>query len=203
MAIRKSLGLVGLLMLLLAIGVGGVLFSINQRTQARDSIDTKHGMVVSDFPPCTWDLGMPQRVLSENNSQTIVINATNTADADCQSELSLLAPGFDISPRKDTQTVTAKPQGQGSIAWIVIPHKSGSFDIVISDGLKTQVAGITVTNILGLTATQAQICSILGSLLGPMFTVPWWVERWQKRKRPKEQAPVAPPAAELSSSPPE
>lgn len=130
---------------------------------------------------------MAQRVLSENNSQTIVVNATNATDTECQSQLTLLAPGFDVSPRKESQTVTAKSKGQGSVAWIVIPQKSGAFDIAVSDGLNTQTLGITVTNILGLTATQAQLCSILGTLFGPMLSIPWWVDRWQKRKRPKEQ----------------
>ena len=173
----------GLAILILAIGLGMLLYTTSQRAQSRDHKDSRSGIVMGDFPLCAWEANLPQRVLSENSSQTIVINATNSADTDCQSALSLLAPGFDVSPRKEQQTVTVKPKGQGSIAWIVIPQKSGSFDIAVSDGIDTRVIGVTVTNVFGLTATQAQFFSVLGTLLGPMFTVPWWLDRWQKRKR--------------------
>ena len=189
----KGFGLIGLVIFFAAIGIGAVLLVMNQNAQSRDHSDEKHGVVVSDYPPCVWELSIPQRILSENNSQTIVVNTTNATDTECQSQLTLLAPGFDVNPRKEFQTIAAKSQAKGSVAWIVIPHKSGEFDIAVSDGLNTQALGITVTNVLGLTATQAQLCSILGTLLGPMLSVPWWVDRWQKRKRPKEQAAPPPP----------
>ena len=191
--VRRGVGLVGLVILLLAIIAGFLLFRTNQQAQSRDHVDTQFGVIASDIPLCTWEVVLPQRVLTEDTSQSIVILATDPADVDCQSSLTLLAPGFDVTPHKDEQIVTAKPKGQGSIAWILIPLKPGSFEIAVTDGINTRVMGVTVTNILGLTAVQAQILVVAGSLFGPMFTFPWWIDRWQQRKRQRIQTP-APPA---------
>jgi hypothetical protein len=186
------MGLAGLVIFLLAIGAGALLLSTHQSAQSRDHRDTSFGMVSSDTPLCIWEVDLSQRVLTEDNSQTIVIKATNPAEIDCQSVLTLLAPGFDVSPHKDEQTVTAKPKGQGSIAWIVTAQKPGTFEIAISDGIDTHVMGVTVTNLLGLTALQVQIFAILGALFGPMFSIPWWFDRWQQRKRIGVKSPAAP-----------
>jgi hypothetical protein len=134
---------------------------------------------------------LSQRVLTEDNSQTIVIKATNPAEMECQSVLTLLAPGFEVSPHKDEQTLTAKPKGQGSIAWIVTAQKAGTYEIAISDGVDTRVMGVTVTNLLGLTAFQIQVLAVVGTLFGPMFTIPWWFDRLQQRKRSGAKSPAA------------
>jgi hypothetical protein len=188
--VRSVAGVVGLAIFVLAIGAGITLFSISQNAQLRDQFKQGNGVVSGETPLCAWDIDATQRVLSENSSHTVTINATNANEVDCESVLRFLAPGFDVRPREEEQLVTAKPNGRGSIAWIVTPLKSGSFEIVVSDGIDTRVIGVTVTNILGLTAAQAQILSVLGTLFGPMFTIPWWVERWQQRKRQQAKASV-------------
>lgn len=181
--VRRAVGLAGMVIFLLAFGAGALLFRANQQAQSRDYTDTRFGVMASDIPPCVWEVSLPQRVLTEDNSQSIVIHATDPADVDCQSALTLLAPGFDISPRKEEQIITVKPKGRSSIAWIVTPQKLGAFEIAVTDGIDTRVMGVTVTNVLGLTALQAQILVVAGSLFGPMFTIPWWYDRMQQRKR--------------------
>ncbi len=190
--IRSAAGLIGLALFLLALGAGISILGISQSAQSRDQFDKGYGSVAGDTPLCLWEINSTQRVLSENASHSITINATNAYDVDCESVLTFLAPGFDISPRKEDLIVTAKPKCQGSIAWVVTPQKSGSFEIVVTDGIDTRIIGITVTNILGLTAAQAQIFSVLGTLFGPMFTIPWWIDRVQQRKRQQSKTPAAP-----------
>ena len=190
--VRSAAGLVGLSLFVFAIGAGIVIFGISQSAQFRDHFNKGYGIVSGDTPPCLWEINSPQRVLSEDTSHTITINATNGTDTNCASALTLLAPGFDVSPRKEAQTVTAKPKGQGSVAWIITPQKSGSFEIAVTDGIDTRVIGVTVTNLLGLTATQAQLFAAVGTLFGPMLTVPWWFERLQQRKRQQPKPPATP-----------
>lgn len=198
---RKWLAIVGAAVFAIALLLGAYLLLTSWRAQSRDRHEHKLGVIVSDFAPCVWDVGMAQRVLSENNSQTVVVRTENLTDAECQSELSLLAPGFDVSPRKETLALRAQPKNSGSIAWIVVPKSIGSFELAISDGIDTRTLGVTVTNALGLTATQSQVLTFLGSLFGPMLTAPWWFDRWQQRKRARAQA--SPARAPASTTPPE
>lgn len=197
---RNGLAIVGAAIFAVALLLGAYLLLTNWRAQSRDRYEHRNGVIVSDFAPCVWDVGMAQRVLSENSSQTLVVSTENLIDAECQSELTLLAPGFDVSPRKETLLLKAQPKSAGSIAWIVVPRTVGSYELAISDGIDTRTVGVTVTNTLGLTATQSQVLTFLGSLFGPMLTAPWWFDRWQQRKRARAQtatastpAPAAPP----------
>jgi hypothetical protein len=111
-------------------------------------------------------------------------------DEKCQSSLTLLAPGFDISPRKDEQVISAEANDRGSVAWVVASDKAGEYEIAITDGVDTRVLGVTVTNLFGLTAVQLQVLAVIGAILGPMLSVPWWLERIQ-RKKAKPAAPAA------------
>jgi len=73
----------------------------------------------------------------------------------------------------------------------------GTFDLVLTIGGAITILGVTVTNALGLTAGQLQILSALSTILGPMLTVPWWFEQWQKwraRKRERQEAEKERPA---------
>ena len=180
---RRAIALIGLAIFIVALCAASLLISTSHQAQSRDHIDTRFGVVSSDIPLCVWEVTLPQRVLVEDNSQSIVVHATDPADTACQSALTLSAPGFGITPHKEEQIVTVKPKGSSSVAWILTPQKSGSYEIAVSDGINTQVFGVTVTNLLGLTALQAQIMATLGTLFGPIITVPWWIERWQQRKR--------------------
>lgn len=185
---KRILGLTGLIVFVMAVIAGVISLASQQQAQSHDSATDGHGIVVGDVLPCAWEVSLPQRVLSENKSQTIVVNVTNAMDVDCQSALTLLAPGFDISPRKDEQIVTAKANSRGSVAWIVTPDKAGDYEIAVTDGIDTRVVGVTVTNLFGLTAIQIQIFAVIGSVLGPMLSVPWWWERVQQRKKVRPQA---------------
>ncbi|MBI4080923.1 MAG: hypothetical protein HY430_04095 [Candidatus Levybacteria bacterium] len=155
---------------------------------ALDDTGEAYGAISDDYTPCVWNATPPERVMSENKSQAILIQVKNTAKKECVSYLSLRAPSFDFSPAKEEQKIALAPKGSGSISWILTPRKTGSYEISVSDMLNTQIFGITVTNVFGLSAVQAKLFSIAGTLFGPMLTVPWWMDRWRQRK-PKQEAP--------------
>jgi hypothetical protein len=46
---------------------------------------------------------------------------------------------------------------------------------------------ISVVDVLGLTAIQARIASIIVTVLGPALTIPWLYEQWQKRRFAKDK----------------
>jgi len=122
----------------------------------------------------------------------MVVQATNPLDDACESVIALRAPGFELAPLKEEQKIALPPKGKGSLAWILTPHKTGSFQVVVTDILDTRVFGVTVTNVLGLNTFQAQLLTAIGGLFGPIFTIPWWLEKWQQRRERQARGIAAP-----------
>lgn len=189
--VKRGASLVGLTIFLIAVAAGALLLITQQQAQLRDRADEGFGIAMGDVLPCAWEVDLSQRVLSENKSHSIIVNTANAMDADCQSALTLLAPGFDISPRKEEQTIVAKANSRGSIVWIVTPDEAGEYEIAVTDGIDTRVMGVTVTNLFGLTAVQIQMLAVVGSILGPMLSIPWWLDRMQQRKKTRPPMPTS------------
>lgn len=178
------------------IGIGGIVLLLygltlrnnlqNSEVQATKLDGEKHAFaVIGDDapPPCNWEVTEPERVMAENKSQAVVVKTTNNEKKPCESYLSLRAPSFDLSPAKEEQHVTLPAGDKGSVSWILTPRKTGTYEVAVSDIIDTKIFGIAVTNVFGLTAAQAKVFATLSSLLGPMLTVPWWVDKWFQRKK--------------------
>lgn len=167
------------------------LISEQKRATALDDIKKSYGEVAGDLLPCPWEGVAPERVMSEDTSQAIVIRVKSLAQEDCRTSITLRAPGFDISPMKEEQSVTVSRNSTGSLSWIINPRKTGTYTISLSDMLNTKIYGITVTTVFGLTGGQARIASFLGGLFGPMLTVPWWWDKWRARKKKENTSQIA------------
>lgn len=183
--VKKFIAFAGILLFLSALVMGNALRKGEKLASALDD-EKKVFAIMEGPPPCTWEAKVPERVMAENKSQAIVVEVTNSADVDCESTLSLRAPGFDMSPPKEEQKITLKSASKGSLSWILTPRKTGTFELAVSDIINTQIFGITVNNVFGLSTSQAKLFSIVGSLFGPMFTVPWWWDKLRGRKQKQE-----------------
>lgn len=199
--VKTLLALIGALLFIASITLGLNLRQGNQQALAMDDEKQVFGMISDEGPPpCTWAVTEPERVMSENKSQAVVVEAINNFDKDCESILALRAPGFDISPSREEQKISVPASNKGSLSWILTPRKTGTFEVSVSDILNTKILGITVTNVFGLSTTSAKIFSLIGTLLGPMITVPWWWDRWFQR-RDKSAKKIEPePKAEAKSA---
>lgn len=185
---KVVIGLVGILLFFTSFSLWNNLLTGEKSALKLDDEETVFAVTGEDVvPPCSWSVSLPERVMAENKSQALLIEVVNSIDVACESIVSLRAPGFDISPAKDEQKITLDSGGKGSLSWILTPRKTGTFEIAVSDIVNTRIYGITVKNVFGLTTTQAKSFSIVGSLFGPMFTVPWWVEKWWHRRKRKQE----------------
>lgn len=187
---KALVALFGVALLIITINFRSNLVENENEAYAKDKEDKSYGMISGPLP-CKWEVNPPERVQSENKSQSIVITIVNEYDGEeCESLISLRAPGFDLSPVKEEQKINLKEKQEGSLSWIISPRKAGSYEIAVSDPLNSKVFGISVTNMFGLSAVQAKTASFLGTIFGPMLTVPWWWEKWfMKRKREDNQTP--------------
>ncbi|MBI4226448.1 hypothetical protein HY612_05040 [Candidatus Roizmanbacteria bacterium] len=184
---RTFIFIFGLAIFFSGIFLGNNLKKDEKQALALDDKKTIFGFVDENVPPpCSWEVKSPERVMSENKSQAIIVQLKNTADKECESTLSLRAPGFDLSPGKEDQSINLMVSNKGSLSWIMTPRKTGTFEIAVSDILNTKIFGITVNNMFGFSAGQAKIFSFIGSLFGPMFTIPWWLDKWHRRKYRQE-----------------
>ncbi len=123
-----------------------------------------------------------KRTMLENESQALTVEIGNLYGEDCKATVNLNAPNFDIAPNENEQTVTFPGKGNSTVIWILTPKMAGVFEVSIEVERDSQIIGIGVTNLLGLSPTQAQIISYVGSFFGPMLTAPWWYEKLKERQ---------------------
>ena len=187
---RTIIAVAGVLLFLVGLVLGISLIFDALRAASLDETNTIHAAISDDAPPfCTWEASLSTKVMTQNTSQALLVQVSNPADKECQSTLALRAPGFEISPMREEQKIALAAGGTGSLSWIVTPHRTGTYQIAVSDILNTQILGVTVKDEFGLTATQAKLLALIGSIFGPMLTVPWWVDRLKLGKlRPKGEA---------------
>lgn len=185
---KRLLALLGLLLLIVGVYLGNTLKQGASLAVAKDDTKKAHGIISGEVAPCQWDVSEPERVMAENKSQAVVIKTKNPAKQKCETYLSLRAPGFDMRPPKEEIKINLPPSTSGSVSWIITPRRTGTYEMSVSDTLNTRILGVTVTNVYGLTAGQAKAASTIGSLFGPMLTVPWWWD-WYRRRKQKQDSP--------------
>jgi hypothetical protein len=179
----KKLALcLGLFILLLGVTSLTVFKKSENTAKLLDKQDSVNGAIYG-MPLCNWSAEELPRVLSENSSISLKINTKNTEQVDCETVLGLRAPGFDVSPAKDEQKVNLKPDATGSLSWIISPRKTGTYEVALTDNINTKSYGLIVKNIYGLNSFQTRALSWLGTIFGPMLTVPWWWDRLKKKSK--------------------
>ena len=194
---KTIIAMAGVLLFLVGLVLGISLIVGALRAASLDETNTIHAAISEDAPPfCTWEASISARVMTQNTSQAVLVKLNNPADRACESTIALRAPGFEISPMREEQKIALAAGAAGSLSWIVSPRRTGTFQIAVSDILNTQILGVTVKDEYGLTATQAKLLALVGSLFGPMLTLPWWVEKFKLGKlKPKGEAQQMRPQA--------
>jgi hypothetical protein len=127
---------------------------------------------------------LPRRVMRDDESQAITVVFSNAARKTCTAHLDLLAPDFEIRPNPTKQEIEV-PQGTvtASAVWILAPMKHGTFAIAVRGGGDYLQFGNAVTRVFGMNPRSIQLLSYGMGSLGPLLTVPWWLERWRGWKR--------------------
>ena len=219
---RRTLGIAGLLVLLMASGLVLTLY-LDARHARKLDFRGFAGFFVM-FKPCDphlRGLSVPRRVMSEAESQVLTVvlfnpaltdgalrnipvNGGGSRPAPCEVTVTLAAPDFNLGPPETSQTVRVPLGGIARLVWVLSPKKAGTFRVVaflhpITPESDTAQIGITVHTVLGLTPIQADLLSKVGYVLGPILTIPYWapiIARWRARWKNLSQAQKAPADAE-------
>jgi hypothetical protein len=110
----------------------------------------------------------------------------------CRVSITLDAPNFTTSGEKK-QSFSIARYAKTEFNWVLSPDKPGTYTVVVSistgddaaEIIDSKDVGISLTNILGLQASQASLLSMVSTAFVPILTVPFWLDKWKKRKERK------------------
>lgn len=179
---KHVLAIVGLLVLVAGLGLEWYLFSRGQQARALDSTDSRKGPLNDVCVHPEPVIQLSKRTISENDTQALGVRLNNSTNQTCTFHVTLSAPNF-VLDANNTQSVEVPPQTVATLSWVIIPTQVGTFEILARSGLDTAVIGVTVLNVLGLTASQVELLSLITKFLGPMLSAPWWFEQFRRSKR--------------------
>ena len=193
---KRSLAILGLVLFLAGVATGLFLLSGSLRASGLDSYKSLGPGAGEPCPHPLEQVGLNRRTMAEKESQALTVVLGNLDySGDCEVTVNISAPNFDINPANPDRVVVIPPgEKAATAAWVLSSREAGNYEVVVTAGFDVQVVGIRVTNLLGLTAPQAKILSYIGYFLGPMLSLPWWIQKWEEYKRRKREEPPSPPA---------
>jgi len=192
---KNILALCGLLLFLVGSVLAVSLLPSTLRAFSLDREETSggvHGLpcgLALQHGTTKWSVDV-QRLMSDSETQALAVLLQNPM-LNCPYRVLINAPEFTLSPNDPTRAVTPATQESIKFVWILTPTKLGTFAISVTidtiNGSDTRVVGITVTNSFGFVLWQVQLFSYISTALGPILTVAWWYDKWQERKRRKDE----------------
>lgn len=162
------------------------------------------GSAGEPLPPCNWGISglvvgevpaerLPEPDLdriemSENENMALFVTASPfEGDEDCEGFLNAHGPGFQIAPSTVSTTGTAVTHERPATFVLVLsPQKAGTqmFSLASARVGYFEVHHVNVKNWMGVSPFVAQIFAAVGGVLGPILTVPWWLDRRREAKGP-------------------
>lgn len=179
---KHVFAVVGLLVLVAGLGLEWYLFSRGQQARNLDSSDSRKGPLSDVCAHPEPVIQLSKRTMSENDTQALGVRLNNSTNKTCTFNVTLRAPNF-VLDANNTQSVEVPSRTVATLSWVIIPTQVGTFEIIAQSGRDTAVIGVTVLNVLGLTASQLEIISLITKFLGPMLSAPWWFEQFRRSRR--------------------
>jgi hypothetical protein len=173
----------GLTILLGSVGVLALLGSATRSVKALDTFGRPGAEAFSSLRP--WTVELTPRVISVGDSGVLtVVVPRDFGLSSWPVTVSYDPVVLALSPLDRRRQANFPPdQGDGSVTWIVRPLSIGRQSISVNSFFGTRTVALDVRNVVGLTARQARLVSWAGSVLGPMLTLPWWLDWWRSRQR--------------------
>lgn len=189
--IKGLFAFIGFLALIAGLGLGGYLLLSTQNAQKLDGTQQKtsttpgaEGGTLGNA--CVHPkpiIEISSKTMAENDTQALHVHLSNPGKKACVTTITVDAPNFDLGNAPATKKITVPAKSKTTdTAWIISPKKVGTFQVTVQSGSDVAIAGVTVLNVLGLSALQIQIFSIIATFFGPMLSAPWWLEQLRNRK---------------------
>src|SRR5215210_601285 len=133
-----------------------------------------------------YDMKPDNLVMTQNENMVLALVAKpQEGDARCLSYVLVSGPDFSISPQTgwSMEATDTTPSRQ---PFILSPMRTGEYTISVfqqgSSGFSTTLYNVSVGNWMGLSPLWSQVFVGIGTIFGPMLTVPWWLDRRRESK---------------------
>jgi hypothetical protein len=121
----------------------------------------------------------PTRTPVVGESLLLVLDFNNAGEDACEATVELEAAGFEKDPT--SPRTYNLPPGKSLQYWSISPKQAGEHSLVVTAAQRSRTVGLNVlSNHFFGTSTMLLISGLL-SALGPMATIPWWIERLGRR----------------------
>jgi hypothetical protein len=184
MRTRSLLAISGGVVCISGIALLGSSLSIIQQeidARARDEKDVRHA--AGRCQHALKEAVAPTRTPAVGESSIIRLIFVNPTPADCQVIAVINAAGFSKDPEGPQRY--ALNTGINRRYWTVSAKEPGDHEIVVSSGDVSITLGMHILANQFLSQSTTLIISAVLSILGPMATIPWWIELYRKNKQEK------------------
>ena len=205
---RRSKGLVALFGLVMFMGALALLVSSGISFPFPGESSAAGGGGDGELPPCLWEVSgavvgeVPEQgidadpvdldniVMKQSDNLALIVKATPfEGDEECSGTLSADAPSFNISP-SEAFTASATSQRPAIAALIFAPNTTGRLMFSVSSFGTTffELYDVSVTNSMGIGPGLSQTFTLLGTVFGPILTLPWWLDWIRERRKERTTA---------------
>jgi len=123
------------------------------------------------------------RDLIKNESFTITMHVGRSDITQCENQVSVYAPGFDVKPESQKVSLPDKNlKKERDLTFTLLPKQAGSQIITVAYNGGEDKLGFTVDELGYVPPWLSAWGGPITSLLGGMLTIPWWIERWDKKR---------------------
>jgi hypothetical protein len=192
MRIKKALAIAGLVLLVVVAPLFLYTYFREDATLIADAekamrLDTRSAQFSGG--PCTHSLQgveVADRVLGVGHSFNLKINLNNDSAETCDARLIVEAATFDDQQKTK---VVSLPPGPLTLYWNLAPKETGPQTINVDSALEQRTIGVFVRDHNYLPPHLVSASAGISAILGPILTIPWWIEFFQKRKARQNDRP--------------
>jgi len=132
-----------------------------------------------------------KRTLTINESFTVTVHVSNDATEQCKTKINVFAPDFEVQPPSWDFALPPDPAKKPhDFKFALMSKNPGSQMVVVSypiagGGEEQEVLGYSVRANAYLPEWLSPFSGIFVAFFGPILTLPWWIERRDKKREEK------------------
>jgi hypothetical protein len=148
-------------------------------------LDGKRARVAGNCVGLLRDIGDVSRRQIVGESFNLSCRLQAKEDESCDAEVSVLASAFDVSPKEPRKIAIARDEVQ--LWWNLTPKYPGDQTLLVTVLNEQHSLGFVVREAKLLPDWAGLVASAVCFLFGPILTVPFWVDRIEKRREEKRK----------------
>jgi hypothetical protein len=189
---KAILAWIGFVTILLSVCVlfliGLMRFSPPPKNTAPAPLDSE---LIANAPPpgvpteftCRVQFPQIEKIQRLNHSLTIVASVAGFRELPCRTKLEVSASAFKVEPKSVDVKMDRNPPGAKLVFFSVLPQEVGEQQLIFQRSDGHDIYTIEVQQYPGIPPGVSQWFPLVTTLFGGILTIPWWLERIERRKR--------------------